>query len=58
MTQATPENWIWWATSFACGFFMGRVAEFLIAKLGQKKRVGKTKYAGDKPLPFGKWAKR
>ena len=33
ITQQTPENWIWWATFMACGVFMGRTAEFMIARI-------------------------
>lgn len=52
VTQQTPENWIWWATTMPCYVFMGRVAEFLIARLPPKERKRRT---GARTTPHNKW---
>ena len=38
VTQQTPENWLWWATMMPCGVFMGRMAEFMLARFQRPKR--------------------
>ena len=38
VTQATPENWVWWATVMPCSQFMGRMAAFMINHIRTRKR--------------------
>lgn len=52
VTQQTPENWIWWATVMPCFIFMGRVAEFLVARLPPRERKKRT---GSSTMPHNKW---
>ena len=54
ITQVTPENWIWWATTMSTGFFLGRSAEFLIAKIKKKKKPRRAT-TGEKATPYKKW---
>ena len=51
ITQQTPENWIWWGTFMACGVFMGRTAEFMIARIPMSKRR-RTKDGYKKTTPY------
>ena len=37
VTQQTPENWIFWATFMPSGLFMGRMAEFMLARFGRPR---------------------
>ena len=34
LTQAFPENWIWWATVMPCFFVQGRLAQFMLMQFG------------------------
>lgn len=55
ITQETPENWIWWATMMPCGVFMGRVAEFMIARLPSKRRRAGRRVANQDVTPYAAW---
>ena len=54
VTQETPENWIWWATFMASGFFMGRMAEFMIAKLPVRRKRRRKDDSQQMPTPYNK----
>ena len=49
VTQETPENWIWWATTMPSTVFMGRMAEFMLTRFARKGRRRHTSemYIGD-----------
>ena len=34
LTQAFPENWVWWATVMPCFFVQGRLAQFMLMQFG------------------------
>ena len=51
VTQQTPENWIWFSTSIPGFMFIGRAADFLIAKLPPRKRRTNR---GRRAFPFTK----
>jgi hypothetical protein len=41
ITQETPENWIWFSTIVPCNIWMGRVGEFLLARVNVKENMAR-----------------
>ena len=37
VTRQTPENWVWFATFMPCMLFMGRMAEFMLARFERRR---------------------
>ena len=52
LTQAFPENWVWWATVMPCFFVQGRLAQFMLMQfgLGLCSRSRWRRIAADQPL--------
>ena len=55
LTQAFPENWVWWATVMPCFFVQGRLAQFMLMQfgLGLCSRSRWRRIAADQPQPLG-----
>ena len=53
LTQAFPENWVWWATAMPCFFVQGRLAQFMLMQfgLGLCSRSRWRRIAADQPGP-------
>lgn len=51
ITQQTPENWVWWATTMPCFVFMGRVTELMIEKMPPPRR---NRRKGKMSTPYSK----
>ena len=54
--QAAPENWVWFATTFPCGYFMGKSAELVLAHVTKNKpRRRRIRRSQTRTAPYNAW---
>ena len=55
--QQTPENWVWFATTFPCGYIMGKSAEFVLGRMQNKRKPKRRRITRNfnKTTPYADW---